>query len=230
VSALLLAVCPSVLASAPQIEIPRTVPRFGIALKMSSLGAGIEIATPVSQHSNLRTGFNMFVYSHDFSNDGLAYNAKLNLRSLQTTYDWFPFAGSFHLSPGLLIYNGNRLGAGISAPVAYGNGWNGTATGTAKVEFRTVAPMFLVGWGNLLPRHGHRFSIPFEFGVAYHGKPRASLTMNPIACNPGDPVCSAVRADPDVSNGFQAEQIKIRREVAPFRLYPVVSVGFGYSF
>ncbi len=230
VSALVLAVCLPVPASAQQTEISQKLPPVGIALKMSSLGAGIEIATPVSRHSNARAGFNMFVYAHDFHNDGLAYNARLNLLSLQTIYDWFPFGASFHVSPGLLLYNGNRAAATISTPVGDGSGGNVTATGTAKLEFHRIAPMFLLGWGNLLPRHGPRFSVPFEFGVAYHGQPRASLRMDAITCNSGDAACLAVRTDPDVYNGFQAEQIKLRREVEPFQFYPVVSVGFGYAF
>ncbi|HEV2688837.1 MAG TPA: hypothetical protein VGV35_09790, partial [Bryobacteraceae bacterium] len=164
-SALLLVVCTSALASAQQTEIPRKPPRFAIALKMSSLGAGTEIATPVSHDSNFRAGFNMFVYDHGFNNDSVAYSARLNLRSLQANYDWFPFGGSFHVSPGLLLYNGNRAAAKISTPVDGGD-WNGTATGAAKLEFRRIAPMLLLGRGNLLPRHGRRFSIPFEFGVA----------------------------------------------------------------
>jgi hypothetical protein len=225
VSALLLPVC--VFA---QERGPYKPPRLGIGLKISSLGAGVEIATPVSRRSNVRTGFNMFIYDRDFRNDGVAYNGQLSLRSMQAVYDWFPFGGSFHVGGGMLAYNGNRMKANVSSPITTGGTGNLSATGTARIEFRKVAPMFLVGWGNLLPRNGSRVSVPFEFGLVYHGQPRASLHLNNIACRPDDLSCLAVSSDPDVQNGFLAEQSKLRREVSSFKLYPVISVGLGYSF
>jgi hypothetical protein len=33
---------------------------IGVAIKASLLGAGVEAATPLTLHSNLRAGFNMF--------------------------------------------------------------------------------------------------------------------------------------------------------------------------
>lgn len=76
---------------------------------MSSLGAAVETAVPVTQHSNLRSAFNIFVYGQPFETDGITYKGELNFRSVQANYDWFPLRGGFRLSPGILVYNGNQV-------------------------------------------------------------------------------------------------------------------------
>jgi hypothetical protein len=199
---------------------------------MSTLGAGIEVATPLTQRSNLRLGFNNFAYDHNLRNDGDLYNARLSLFSLQANYDWFPWGGSFHLSPGL-AYDANRVKAGTSsnaAAQAAPGVFTNPVTGSARIEFSKLAPMLLAGWGNLLPRNGRRFSMPFEFGVAYHGQPKASLHMNPIVCPPGDLMCIYASADPSIESSFLSEQTQIRKEVSPYKFYPIISMGFGYRF
>ena len=45
-----------------QTESEKPFSRLGVAVKASSLGVGIEAATPLTQRSNLRAGFNVFSY------------------------------------------------------------------------------------------------------------------------------------------------------------------------
>src|SRR5579864_3116014 len=99
-----------------QTESDKPFSRLGVALKASLLGAGIEAATPLTPRSNLRAGFNMFSYDRGFNKDGVSYAGQLRFRSVEAHYDWFPFHGSFHLSPGVLVYNGNQLTANAFAP------------------------------------------------------------------------------------------------------------------
>ena len=62
---------------------------------------------------------NFFRYSTTFDNDGISYAATLQLRSFDALLDWYPFNGSFHISPGAMLYNGNQLKGNTS--VASGN-------------------------------------------------------------------------------------------------------------
>src|SRR5947199_1917006 len=87
-----------------------TLPRIGVGAKLSTLGIGIEAATAVTKRSNVRGGVNFFNYSKASDKDGINYDVSLTLRSVQVTYDQYLFGG-FHVSPGLLIYNGNRASA-----------------------------------------------------------------------------------------------------------------------
>ncbi len=232
VSALLSVLCFSASASDQQENDRPKFPHIGVGLKMSTLGAGVEIATPITQRTNLRLGFNNFAYAHNLRDDGSLYTAKLNLFSVQANYDWYPFNNSFHLSPGV-AYNGNHVKAGTSdnaAAQAEPGVFPSPITGSARIDFARYVPMFLIGWGNLIPHRSKRFSIPFEFGAAYHGQPRASLHMNPIVCPLGDVECYYASLDPSIQSSFVSTQTQIRKEIAPYKFYPVISLGFGYRF
>ena len=217
----------SIFAQEASLPKPR---RIGLGVKMSSLGAGIEFSARLTRRSNVRTGFNAFTFDHDFRKDNVAYAGHLNLRSLQANYDWFPFGGAFHLSPGVLLYNGNRVRANLSIAGPAGGGFTGPITGTGAVDFARVAPMFLAGWGNLVPRSGKHFSFPFEFGVIYTGAPRASLRLNSLVCDVNGANCLTAGSDPMVQSSIQSEQRTLNRSVAPFKFYPVISTGIAYSF
>jgi len=169
-----------------QADSTKPFSRLGIGVKISLLGAGVEAATPITANSNLRGGFNIFSYDQNFNEDGITYDGQLRLRSAEAHYDWFPFHGSFHVSPGVLVYNGNQVTANASVPggstftlndTTYTSSPTDPITGTGKVDFIKAGPMFTVGWGNLLPRNHRHFSFPVELGVIYTGAPRTALSM-----------------------------------------------------
>ena len=86
--------------------------KVGIGLKISTLGVGIETALPLAGKLNLRGGANFFQYNRNITNDGIHYNGQLRFRSGEAHLDWFPFPlGGFHVSPGVLFYNGNQVPA-----------------------------------------------------------------------------------------------------------------------
>src|SRR4029077_8444426 len=88
--------------------------RIGVGAKISLLGIGGEAAVYVTKRINVRGGFNFFNYSYTFGKDGINYGAQLAFRSAEAHLDLFPFAGSFHVSPGLLFYNDNHVGATVT--------------------------------------------------------------------------------------------------------------------
>lgn len=99
---------------------------------------------------------------------------------MQATLDWFPFHGAFHLSPGLLVYNGNQVKATAAVPgnqtftlggANYASDPSDPVHGSGRLEFNKAAPMVLVGWGNLIPRSGRRFSIPLNWALCSAGRP-----------------------------------------------------------
>jgi hypothetical protein len=205
------------------------LPRFGVGVKVSTLGLGIEAATAVTSRSNVRAGFNAFSYSDDFSKDGISYTGTLTLRSFEVLYDQY-IVGGFHVSPGLLVYNGNKGDAGASVPggglftlggTTFISGRNDPVTGNGTLDLRKVAPMILVGFGNLLPRSDRHFAVNFEFGVAFQGTPSVKLNLRG----------SNLDTNPDIQSRIQAEQTKIVNDSsALLRFYPVISLGFGYKF
>jgi hypothetical protein len=216
------------------------LPRLGIGVKASMLlGIGVEAATSVTQKTNVRGGFNMFSYEYDYTKDNIDYGAKMRLRSAQATFDWFPFGGGFHLSPGVLLYNGNQVEA--NGTVAGGKSFTlgdahytslGSdpvkAVGTVDLSSNSVAPMFLFGWGNLLRRRGGHFSVNFEMGAAFSGEPKAKLALTGTACQGA--TCYNAATDPTVQANVRSEESKVNNSISFLQATPVISVGFGYRF
>src|ERR1041385_5266408 len=87
---------------------------FAAGIKLSLLGIGGEVAVPITGKMDIRGGFNGFSYDRKFDKDGVSYAGHLNFRSAEAHCDWFPFGGSFHASPGMLVYNGNKITADAS--------------------------------------------------------------------------------------------------------------------
>ena len=214
---------------------------FAIGVKAGLLGVGFEAATPLAQHFNLRGGANFFNYSDTFTSDGIPYDASLRFRSVETSLDWFPWARGFHISPGALLYNGNQITASANVPAGgsftlnnaqYTSSVADPVTGNASLTFNKAAPKVSFGWGNLLPRSGRHFSLPFELGFAYAGNPKVNINLAGVACYnyQGQNYCSDVATDPTIQSNLAAQQQKVTNDVAPARFFPIFSLGAGYSF
>jgi hypothetical protein len=218
--------------------------RVGIGVRVSTLGIGGEVAVRVLNRANVRAGFNALGFSHSFPSNGIDYSGSLHLRSAEAHFDYFLF-GPFHISPGVLLYNGNNLSA--NALVSGGQTFTvgGTqyesssanpmsATFTANVN--KVAPEILIGIGNLVPRGSRHWSINADFGVDYEGAPKIVFGVTGFACMPPNssgPSCVNAGTDPTVQSNVAAQQAKYNHDVSTkfyYRLWPVVSTGFSYSF
>ncbi len=210
----------------------------GVGVKISPLGPGVEVATPLGYGFNVRGGFNMFTYDRSFTDNGVSYDAQLQFRSAELHLDWFPFGRAFHLSPGALIYDGNQLTANATVPasttfkvnhVTYESDPADPVTGTPKLDFMKAAPMVTAGWGNLVPRTKH-ISVPFEFGLVFQGSPRVALNLAGSVCNTDGTNCRAISSDPTVQSNIQAQQNKFSSDVSVLKVYPIISIGVGYKF
>lgn len=188
--------------------------------KISTLGLGVEAAFPITQSVDARIGFNTYKYSFNkavTSGDATAnYNGDLKLQSLQALADWHPWESSFRLSGGL-VYNNNKFdmtatsgtfnNAGVAIAMAPGEYANAT------VDFDKVAPYLGVGWGRSPKNCGLSFTS--DIGVMFQGTPKGSVTTN---------IGAATAADIANANASLNDSLK------NFRIYPVLSIGIGYTF
>jgi hypothetical protein len=214
--------------------------RLGIGVKGSLLGGGFEVAARVTHRTNVRAGFNIFSYSRTFNKDGVAYNGQLSFKTVEAHYDFFPFAGGFHLSPGVLAYVGDPITAGARVPGGQSFTLGGATffsdttvpvTGSGKIDFNRAAPLATLGWGNLVPRRASKhFRVPFELGVAFQGTPKATLNLAGNVCDSPGANCRSVSTDSFVQAHIQSEQTKINNSMSLFKAYPIISIGFGYKF
>ena len=211
----------------------------GVAATISTLGYGFDGAVAVNDRSNVRVGVNFFNFNHDFDNDGITLAAHLKMRSVTAQFDWFPFAGGFHVSPGLMLYNGNRVEATASAPG--GKQFNlgddklisnpaNPVTGSATVSFKKVAPSIVFGWGNIASRGNRRWSIPVDLGVVFSQAPTAALALGGSACLANGTNCRNIATDPTLQADLRKQEANLNADLSALRMIPVISFGFGYRF
>lgn len=220
----------------------RPFSKVAVGVIVSPLGIGIGAATPITRSINLRTGFNIFSYSLTGTDDGANFSGTLKLHSFQASADWFPWhRRGFHVSPGLLFNNQNRVRAtgGISGgesftlnDVNYYSDPADPVSGAGAVTFKNAAPMITVGWGNWVPsRQRKHLSFPFDVGFAYTGDANIKLNLNGSVCeDPGGVNCSTIANDPSVQANIQGQIRKLQNDLDLVRFYPIISSGVVYKF
>ena len=206
-------------------------------LTASSLGTGAELAIPVASTLNLRAGASYLLWHYPFNIDGIDYNPGLKFTSARATVDWFPHHGAFHISAGALYF---RNAIGGSADVVEGQTFSLGGTnyinsvddpihGTATITYgKQIAPMVLLGFGNILPRSGRHLSMPFEFGGAYMRPPALNLKLSGTACTTQG--CFNAATDPQVQANVTKEVNTLQSDIRFLQVYPIVSLGLACRF
>jgi hypothetical protein len=210
----------------------------GVALKADALGPGVDAAVAIARTVNLRVGMRALELDRSYQVDGILLDGSVRLRSFSAYLDWFPGGGGFHLSPGVMVYNGNRASADARVPAGERFTIGGTellsssmdpVSGTASIDFASVAPALVIGWGNIVPRGG-RWSVPFELGVVYTRAPSTTLALRGTACSMDGDDCRDIARDPLLQARVAAEEASLEDRLAPIKVLPIVSLGVGYKF
>jgi hypothetical protein len=237
-------------ANAPTSMAPFS--HYALGAGISPLGIGMEAVTDINQHFNVRLTGNIFKYSTSFTANGIPADASLNLASMGAALDVYPFHTGFRLSPGLLLVNNNQITATANIPSGQSITLNGTdyysanansvtgatpLNGNGYLNLNTTKPAFTIttGWGNHIQRNGH-WSVPFEIGAAFIGKPAVNMNLAGWACadqaqtqctNINDPNSSLAQ---QVQANLQTQIAKWNKDLDPLKVYPILSVGVAYSF
>jgi hypothetical protein len=217
---------------------------LGVGVKLGLAGIGFDVATPlVPTRLNLRGGATFFSYNlSETTGDNLVANGTLTLRNSGIMVDWFPFRGSFRLSGGATVYNNKGFSGSLDVPSGssftlgsdkyFATGTGGlVGTGVFKLG-GDAGGRVSFGWGNLVPKQGHRFSFDTELGIEFVSKPTVALGFTGLVCpsaqgaNCESPE-NAATYTPFLSD-VTAEQSKLQTDVNFLSFYPIVSVGVGW--
>ena len=207
-----------------------------IGIKADTLGAGVDLATPLSSHFGLRGQVNFFAFNYLFSIDGVDYDSQFRLQSGSVSVDWYPTHRSFRISPGVLYLKNNLTAVSGVPPGNYFelgtqgfiNSVDDPLNGTASVVFPGhLAPMVTFGY-NFLGKRGGRITMPIEFGIAYTGAAKIDVTLDGTACtNEG---CFTFSQNKEAQQSLQDEIKKLNRNLESYPVYPVASIGLAYRF
>ena len=214
-------------------------PSFGVVTKASLLGVGGDVGVTLTPFFNVRGGFSGMNFTHGFSSSGIHYDGTLHLRSAEALVDITPLGDWFHVSPGVLVYNGNKITANASVPggqqfdlgsASFISSASNPITGTGLMTVNKAAPMIMFGFGNPIPHH-HRFTFFHEFGIVFQGTPKTTLNLAGTACDATTGLaCANAATDPTIQAQIKAEQDKINKDNSFVKFYPVGSIGFGFRF
>jgi hypothetical protein len=192
---------------------------FRIAPRISTLGAGLEVAKGFTPNFGVRAGFNYFSYAYDATESDVSYDFELELKSFAVFADWHPFKGAFRLSGGLLI-NGNGLSGNAkpTAPVDIGGTDYTLNSIDLDISYNALAPYLGLGWDTTFGDND-KWGFAFDLGLIYSGAAEAALT----ASGAGTSVA-----------GFEAnrkkEQEELQNDLDSLKWWPVISAGLVYQF
>jgi hypothetical protein len=204
-----------------------------IAARAGTLGGGVELTVGLSPQWNVRLGGNAFNYTDKRREvHGNFYDAQARLRTAAALLDFHPGGGGFRLSAGA-IYNDTHID-GSSLPPASGVYVIGgvpvpvSLVGTldGQIKFDRLVPYVGLGWGNAVGPGG-RVHFAADLGAIFQGKGKATLT--PIIPS-GSPINSTPGAREALQILLDREAAAIEKDVANYRVYPVVSIGVSYRF
>jgi hypothetical protein len=231
----------------------RPLSRIAVGAQISPLGPGALAAVNLNRHMDVRVSGNYLNYSTSFSEQGFNVDAAAHLASAGAQLDYYPFHNGFRLSPGVQVYNQNRVNAfGPVTPgesfelndqtfyAAYPNAALGitalSANGGLKLNQTKPAFIATTGWGSLIPRSGRHWAIPFEIGAVFSGTPKLSAKLTGWACyDQAQTLCTNVA---DSSNPISVEiqqdlnsQIATwQKDINPLKVYPIISTGIVFNF
>ncbi len=214
-----------------------------IQVKAGLAGVGLDVAVPVAGRMNLRVGGSFFSYNPNLTVDGITVNGTIQFRSGSANVDIFPFGNAFRISPGVVFYNGNQISATAGVPagqtftlnnVTYYSSSAVPVTGNFGLSFgNKVAPSLTLGFGNMIPRKGGHWSVPFEIGGEFIGTaPQISLSLTGTTCQgTATTNCSSIASNTTTQQNIVAEQASLNSNIPQdLKFFPIVSIGVSYKF
>jgi hypothetical protein len=197
--------------------------QFGIAVRGSTLGVGLEASYRVNRMVGIRAGANRLSFTRDATIENIDYRASPRFRNATFLLDLHPTGGAFHLSGGLLVNdNEGRLVARLNEDIEIGGRTYtpdevGSLVGT--VDFRKTAPYLGLGFAGR-----GRVSIVFDLGVGMTGTPRVDLVGQ-------TPLTGTEKAEFDARVAQELAEVRADIEDKSYlKFHPVVSLGIRIGF
>jgi len=199
-----------------------------IGFKFGTLGIGIDMSKPYNDWISLRLNVNGFNHSttstSEYSNL-LKSDREYKLQTIGLLADFHLL--QLRITAGIYI-NNNEI-TDLTKPkeksMVYLNGVSYGIDSVAEVQstvtFNKISPYVGIGWGNNGNSEG--WNMTLDVGLMYHGNPQLDLKVNT------QPFIPSLLSD-QIEIAAKAEAQKQLEDLSDFPFYPVVMIGFNYSF
>jgi hypothetical protein len=194
-----------------------------VALRISTLGVGVEAGKLLIPHVGVRVGANFGSISRTSTRSDISYDMSLKFKAVSALVDlYLKSRGAFHFTGGLvtnpLTLTGTGLPTGGNFTIndhSYSAAQVGTLTATGK--FAGVAPYLGLGFGTSA-HSGGRIKILFDLGTVI-GSAKLGLSATGSASNA------------QLANDLEAQRVKTQKDIDKIaKVYPVISLGVAYHF
>jgi hypothetical protein len=230
--------------AAAQVPAPARVwmpfSHLGTGVTLGTTGIGVEAAVPYGVYWNIRAGISYLGYTGTYKTGTSPFDGHIRLGGARIGVDWFPLAGGFHVSLGMLVPELTQVNASLNLQpgktikiqgAEYATDSTNPFRGTAHSQIYPVAPVLTVGWGNLIPRNYHRrWSFPIELGAAYEGPPTAHVSYTGDICPVGKS-CRPAATDAGFNQNLNTALHDVNSNLDRYaRFFPIITAGVGYRF
>jgi hypothetical protein len=202
-----------------------TTPLFAVSItpEVSTLGYGASVGFGFTPLFGIRLAGHTGSYSRNLHKESIEYNGKLKLNNGGAILDVYPLGSGFRLSGGVFANSdkidlASKPGGTVTVNgVPYPTAAIGNITG--DVKFSKTSPYAGIGFGT--KPSGSGFGVTFDLGVLYQGSPKLRVQANPT--NPA-------LVPPSFNANLEAERAKTENDIKNYKYYPVVGIGFSFSF
>lgn len=195
-----------------------------VSAKISTLGLGAEYVYALKPKLSIVGGINGHSYDHNQNTDDVDFEGNLKLSTVFAGVRYLPWEGAFFLG-GSLYINNNKVSL-KAQPKSNEFKFNGVSyttnqLGSVKIDadYPTLAPALSLGWQAKL--FGSNVTFTPEFGVLFTGAPELDTS---VTCKADQATCDKAKSDIDV------ERKKIQKDLDKITVYPLISLGLGYTF
>ena len=191
--------------------------RFFLTPNMSTLGAGVEAGYRINRQWQVRAGINGGALNFVYKDKDSALHSRATLLNGGVTVDYFPFENDFYLSGGIRL-SANKIEGRVKN--LHGKLKNGSNVfvpdplTSYTVRQNALQPYIGAGYSVKIKE---RVSLNFDLGLLYAGTP--DVDVNSRAHTLGF-------ARKDISSEIE----RARDRLAPFKVYPVATVGLKFEF
>ncbi|KRG57116.1 hypothetical protein ABB25_10775 [Stenotrophomonas koreensis] len=193
--------------------------RYSLGVGATTLGYGVDANLRLSERFSATASWSTFSVDGDVDTDEVAYTGELSSDNASVALNWHPFAGSFHLSAGLVA--GDLQAVVTGTPVAGSsytfNGQTYTAAQVGQLRGEVVikdnmAPYAGIGWRSQ------------RKGLGAYAQIGVMAARTGVALS-----ATGMLADPRLAADLEAERASLEQEV-DLSLYPVIGAGLHWRF
>jgi hypothetical protein len=194
---------------------------LGVAIKASTMGFGGDVALGLNKNMDVRLGFDMMGFSYDFTFEetGINYSAIAAVKtgSITALFDYY-IGNSIFIAAGAGY---NMFNTNVSGHSTGGFPYGDITITDEKIgDFKfgispglKISPYLGIGFGRALGSEKN-FSVAFEIGTYYQGKPDINIESTGLL---------APTSDPDLG-----QELYLEHQINQYYLYPVLKLSLSY--